>query len=155
MRAMTYAEMRKAANHALLSYRKDALRLRRYDPNAEKKDPRRRAAEPVLTEEEIERILRWKRAIDAVRAGVRAEDPLMERFMVRYFALRVPKNRRQPERARHLQLAAELNVADSTLYKWKDSILQRVVAAALQTGALPGAPGLHTGTGDPGMHTGG
>lgn len=137
MKQMTWMEMREIANAELLRYRRNCVRLRQIDPDTGLPACAHRSLDhPLMTEAEIAEARLWKRAIERVRDAVRQEDPVMARFMVRYFAMRVPKNRRQSERARHMQLADELHVADSTLYKWKESILQRVIAAAIQSGAL-------------------
>ena len=78
----------------------------------------------------------WIRAIDAARAYFRAMNPLKERFMCRLYGLETPLPRNQPVRARMIKLSLELSVAESTLYKWREDILEIVLYAAIESGLI-------------------
>ena len=78
----------------------------------------------------------WSGAIDAARAYFRAIDPLKEQFMVRLFGLETAIPRNQLMRSRMIQLVLELNVSESTLYKWREDILEIVLYAAIESGLI-------------------
>ena len=78
----------------------------------------------------------WIRAIDAARAYFRAMNPLKERFMCRLYGLETPLPRNQPVRARMIKLSLELSVAESTLYKWREDILEILLYAAIEYGLV-------------------
>ena len=81
-------------------------------------------------------MLGWVRAIDAARGYLRAVNPQKERYMVRLFGLDAPLPRGQPVRARLVRLCAEMNVSESTLYKWREDILEIVLYAAMEAGVV-------------------
>ena len=56
--------------------------------------------------------------------------------MTRLFGLDTPLPRSQPTRARMLRLSQELNVSESTLYKWREDILEIVLYAAMEAGVV-------------------
>lgn len=120
METISLTRLRAEAKKQLLSYRKYAMRAYR--------SPELRA--------EGGSIFGWVRAIDAARAYFRAQDPAKERFMSRLFGLDTPIPRGQPTRARMIQLSLELCVSESTLYKWREDILEIVLYAAIETGLL-------------------
>ena len=91
-------------------------------------------------------------AIDAARAYFRTENPLKERFMSRLFGLDTPLPRSQPTRARMIRLSLELSVSESTLYKWREDILEIVLYAAIEAG-LAGLFGLRTSAPEDGAYT--
>jgi hypothetical protein len=78
----------------------------------------------------------WVRAIDATRLYFRTVNPLKERFMCRLFGLETPLPRSQPPRARMIRLSEELCVAESTLYKWQEDIVEIALYAAIEYGLV-------------------
>lgn len=132
--------LRRAAAAELAAYRKNGSIL--HPPASEPRRPKAGAASARHTPAELANMRRWRSVIDSVRMRLRDTCPEKERFMARYFALHAPKSRRQTKRGRHLQLAAELCVSDSTIYLWRREILDLVVAAALAAGlfTLEGEP---------------
>lgn len=81
-------------------------------------------------------VLGWVRAINAARAYFHAINPVKERFMCRLFGLETPLPRSQPVRARMIRLSMELSVSESTLYKWRDDIIEIVLYAAIEYGVV-------------------
>ncbi|MEZ4626850.1 MAG: hypothetical protein R2912_01665 [Eubacteriales bacterium] len=120
MKEITLPRLRAEAKRQLLDYRRNHSRsFRSRAPRAE------RGA-----------ILGWQRAIDATRAYLREENPVKERFMSRIYGLDAPLPRSQPVRARMIRLSFELNVSESTLYKWREDILEVVLYAAIEAGLI-------------------
>ena len=56
--------------------------------------------------------------------------------MCRLFGLETPLPRSQPTRARMIRLSLELSVSESTLYKWREDILEVVLYAAIEYGLI-------------------
>ena len=56
--------------------------------------------------------------------------------MTRLFGLETPLPRSQPTRARMINLGAEMSVSESTLYKWREDILEIVLYAAMEAGVV-------------------
>ena len=56
--------------------------------------------------------------------------------MTRLFGLETPLPRSQPMRARLIRLSGELSVSESTLYKWREDILEIVLYAAMEAGVV-------------------
>ena len=56
--------------------------------------------------------------------------------MCRLFGLDVSLPRSQPVRARMIRLSLELSVGESTLYKWREDILEIVLFAAVEYGLI-------------------
>ena len=120
MKVITLPRLRAEAKRQLLKYRRNHSRsFRSRAPRAE------RGA-----------ILGWQRAIDAARIYLRTGNPVKERFMSRLYGLETPLPRSQPVRARMLRLSFELNVSESTLYKWRADILEVVLYAAIEAGLV-------------------
>ena len=81
-------------------------------------------------------MLAWIRAIDSARIYLRAQNPAKERYMTRLFGLETPLPRSQPMRARLIRLSEEMCVSESTLYKWREDILEVVLYAAMEAGVV-------------------
>ena len=128
MKAITLPRLRAEAKRQLLNYRRNQSRVYR----------------PAALRAERGSVRGWTRAIDAARAYFRTENPLKERFMSRLFGLDTPLPRSQPVRARMIRLSIELSVSESTLYKWREDILEIVLYAAIEAG-LVGLFGLADG----------
>lgn len=126
MKATTLPRLRAEAKRQLLNYRRNNSRVYRCASL--------RAEGGVM--------IGWVRAIDAARAYFRAANPIKERFMSRLFGLETPLPRGQPVRARMIRLSLELSVSESTLYKWREDIMEVVLYAAIESG-LVGLFGLH------------
>ena len=56
--------------------------------------------------------------------------------MVRLFGLETPVPRSRSTRERMLKLAMELCVSESTLYKWREDVLEIVLYAAIDAGVV-------------------
>ena len=120
MKAITLPRLRAEAKRQLLNYRRNQSRVYR----------------PAALRAERGSVRGWTRAIDAARAYFRTENPLKERFMSRLFGLDTPLPRSQPVRARMIRLSIELSVSESTLYKWREDILEIVLYAAIEAGMV-------------------
>ena len=130
MKANTLPNLRMEAKRQLLNYRRNQSRVYRAD----------------ALRAERGAVVGWCRAIDAARAYFRTADPIKERFMSRLFGLDTPLPRSQPSRARMIRLSLELSVSESTLYKWREDILEIVLYAAIEAGVV-GMFGLRDATG--------
>lgn len=120
MKGITLPQLRAEAKRQLLNYRRNNSRVYR--------------SSAIRTEGGA--MLAWVRAIDSARLFLRAHNPTKERFMTRLFGLEAPLPRGQPVRARLTQLCLEMNVAESTLYKWREDILEVVLYAAMEAGVI-------------------
>lgn len=120
MKVNTLPRLRAEAKRQLLGYRRNQSRAYR----------------GAMLREEGGHMRGWVRAIDAARAYLRAANPAKERFMCRLFGLDTPLPRSQPMRARMIKLSLELCVAESTLYKWREDILEIVLYAAIEYGLI-------------------
>ena len=78
----------------------------------------------------------WIAAIDDARTRLRDSRPERERFLVGCYGLDMPRPRGMQMRARLISMSMELNMAESTMYKWRENVLDTVVFCALRTGAL-------------------
>ena len=56
--------------------------------------------------------------------------------MTRLFGLETPLPRNQPTRARMIRLGVEMSVSESTLYKWREDIMEVVLYAAMEAGVV-------------------
>jgi len=120
MKANTLPNLRTEAKRQLLNYRRNQSRVYR----------------AAALRAERGKVIGWCRAIDAARAYFLAADPIKERFMSRLFGLDTPLPRSQPMRARMIRLSLELSVSESTLYKWREDILEIVLYAAIEAGVV-------------------
>ena len=120
MKANTLPNLRMEAKRQLLNYRRNQSRVYR----------------AAALRAERGAVIGWCRAIDAARDYFRAVDPTKERFMSRLFGLDTPLPRSQPMRARMIRLSLELSVAESTLYKWREDIVEIVLYAAMEAGLV-------------------
>ena len=120
MQTISLPRLRAEAKRQLNNYRKNTARIYRC---------------PALRAEGGA-VLEWIRAIDAARAYFRATNPTKERFMSRLFGLDTPIPRNQHMRARMIQLAEELAVSESTLYKWREDLFEIVLYAAIESGLI-------------------
>ena len=120
MGRMTVPRLRAEAKKQLLSYRRNQTRAGRAEY------ARAHGADPSG----------WVRAIDEARAYFHAADATKERFMVRLFGLETPVPRSRSTRERMLKLAMELCVSESTLYKWREDVLEIVLYAAIDAGVV-------------------
>lgn len=120
MKANTLPNLRTEAKRQLLNYRRNQSRVYR----------------AAALRAERGAVVGWCRAIDAARAYFLAADPIKERFMSRLFGLDTPLPRSQPMRARMIRLSLELSVSESTLYKWREDILEIVLYAAIEAGVV-------------------
>ena len=120
MTRITVPRLRAEAKKQLLSYRRNKTRAGRAEyQRAHGTDPSG-----------------WVRAIEEARAYFHAADPTKERFMVRLFGLETPLARNRSTRERLLKLAMELCVSESTLYKWREDVLEVVLYAAIEAGVV-------------------
>lgn len=120
MQTISLSRLRAEAKRQLYNYRKNTARVYR---------------SPALRAENGA-VLEWIRAIDAARAYFRNMDPTKERFMCRLFGLETAIPRNQATRTRMILLGQELNVSESTLYKWREDIFEIVLYAAIEAGLL-------------------
>ena len=120
MKANTLPNLRTEAKRQLLNYRRNQSRVYR----------------AAALRAQRGKVIGWCRAIDAARAYFLAADPVKERFMCRLFGLDTPLPRSQPTRARLIRLSLELSVSESTLYKWREDILEIVLYAAIEAGVV-------------------
>lgn len=91
-------------------------------------------ASHALSERFRER-LRWVWAIERVREHLNGTDAAKEAFFVRYYGLDRPQTRREC-RESVTKLAMSLYCSPATLARWREEILDDLVLAAAQVGAL-------------------
>ncbi len=120
MKVITLPQLRTEAKRQLFNYRRN---------NA-------RAYRAAAVRSQRSTIRGWTRAIDAARGYLRATNPVKERFMSRLYGLDTPLPRSQPLRARMIRLSFELSASESTLYKWREDILEIVLYAAIEAGLV-------------------
>jgi hypothetical protein len=120
MDQITLPRLRAEAKKQLLNYRRNHSRLYR--------------SEALRAEGGAVR--GWVRAIDTARGYFCDLCPTKERFMCRLFGLETPIPRNQTTRERMIKLSLELNVAESTLYKWREDIFEIVLYAAIEAGLI-------------------
>jgi hypothetical protein len=120
MKAISLPQLRAEAKRQLLNYRRNNSRVYRGS----------------AIRAEGGEMLAWVRAIDSARMYLRAQNPAKERFMTRLFGLETPLPRSQPTRARMIRLGQEMCVSESTLYKWREDILEIVLYAAMEAGVV-------------------
>lgn len=85
---------------------------------------------------ELTQMRGWVRAIDRVREKLAAESPRRRCFMDRCFGLDTSVPVSRSSRARIIQLSMDLNISESTAYKWRENILDLVLFAAIEAGVL-------------------
>jgi len=120
MKAISLPHLRAEAKRQLMHYRRNNSRVYR--------------STAIRSEGGV--MLGWVRAIDVARGYLRAVNPQKERYMVRLFGLDAPLPRGQPVRARLVRLCTEMNVSESTLYKWREDIMEIVLYAAMEAGVV-------------------
>ena len=120
MKAISLPQLRAEAKRQLLNYRRNNSRVYRGS----------------AIRAEGGAMLAWVRAIDSARLFLRAQNPAKERYMTRLFGLEAPLPRSQPMRARMIRLSVEMSVSESTLYKWREDILEIVLYAAMEAGVV-------------------
>lgn len=120
MKAISLPQLRAEAKRQLMNYRRNNSRV--YHSSA--------------IRAEGGEMLAWIRAIDSARIYLRAQNPVKERYMTRLFGLETPLPRSQPMRARLIRLSEEMCVSESTLYKWREDILEVVLYAAMEAGVI-------------------
>ena len=120
MSRITVPRLRAEAKKQLLCYRKNKTRAGRAEYQ------RSHGTDPSG----------WVRAVDEARAYFHATDLTKERFMVRLFGLETPLPRSRSTRERMMKLAIELCVSESTLYKWREDVLEIVLYAAIDAGVV-------------------
>lgn len=77
---------------------------------------------------------RWVWAIEQVRCRLSVYAPQKERFFAEYYGLDQPLSAREKRNNRMIRLSMELYTGQSTLYKWKEQILDEIILAATQAG---------------------
>lgn len=120
MKAISLPQLRAEAKRQLMNYRRNNSRVYRSS----------------AIRAEGGEMLAWIRAIDSARIYLRAQNPAKERYMTRLFGLETPLPRSQPMRARLIRLSEEMCVSESTLYKWREDILEVVLYAAMEAGVI-------------------
>jgi len=120
MKAISLPQLRAEAKRQLMNYRRNNSRVYRSS----------------AIRAEGGEMLAWIRAIDSARIYLRAQNPAKERYMTRLFGLETPLPRSQPMRARLIRLSEEMCVSESTLYKWREDILEVVLYAAMEAGVV-------------------
>jgi hypothetical protein len=120
MKAISLPMLRAEAKRQLLNYRRNTSRVYRSS----------------AIRAEGGEMLAWIRVIESARIYLRAQNPAKERFMTRLFGLETPLPRNQSMRARMILLSSEMCVSESTLYKWREDILEIVLYAAMEAGIV-------------------
>ena len=131
MNRITVPRLRAEAKKQLLCYRRNKSRAYKNEAQRAERDQEG-----------------WTRAIDEARAYFRAVNPTKERFMCRMFGLETPVPRCRSARERMIKLGMELTVSESTLYKWREDILEIVLYAAIEAGLITPF-GIRAGERDP------
>lgn len=79
--------------------------------------------------------LRWVWAIERVREHLKRSDATKSAFFTAYYGLDRPMTRRE-QRATLVQLSLSLYASPATLSRWRDEILDDLLLAATQVGAI-------------------
>ena len=79
---------------------------------------------------------RWAWAIEQARELFASTAKKKEQLMVSLYGLDKPIRYPSQPRTMMLLLVSELGMSEPTLYKWREEIIQEVIAAAIQAGAL-------------------
>ena len=80
---------------------------------------------------------RWVWTVERVREWLRLYEPAIEDFFARYYALDGGTPRHARKRGENMvRVSVELHIGVSTLYKWREHVLDQLVLAATQAGAL-------------------
>ena len=146
----TILDMKREAAQALLAYRRMKNTLLLHDapellpeqaetmtlPEEASRAGRRRGQGVPLTVKDLETMRCWVAAVDAARAMLQQLYPLKARFMARCFGLEVAIPRYQSAHQRLTKLALELHIAESTLYKWREDIIELTLFGAIESGVL-------------------
>ncbi|MEG1524502.1 MAG: hypothetical protein RR297_01545 [Clostridia bacterium] len=112
-----YMDLRNEVNHQLLDYRRNRDRLQRgYN----------------LTESERAAMQQWCDAIARAYTYLKRRNPEKARAMIRLFGLHHPVPRYKKTKQRVVHLMNDLNVSESTLYRWRGEIIQLVLLAAVE-----------------------
>jgi hypothetical protein len=120
MEPMTLSQLRAEAKKQLLNYRRNRPRAYR-----------------ALTKQSYRKTARgWVGAIDCARAYFSIVSPAKERFMCRLFGLEKPIPRIKSTRERMIRISIDFGVGESTLYKWREDILEIVLYAAIEAGLI-------------------
>lgn len=120
MYASALTKVKQTAAKQLASYRKSKALL----------------ASHTLKAQERAQLARWTQAIEGARAILHDAMPEKERAMTRLFGLDAPTPRHLRAHTRLIRLSMDMNVSESTLYKWRNEILLLVMGAAIETGAV-------------------
>ena len=133
--------LKKEAARQLFAYRQQAALLRRQSRKREG-EPGRRPGLPIpeLTAGEWAQLRLWRRIIERTEAYLKQTDPVLYRFMGRYFGLHSPINRRRSKRIRHFEIMEEFHISDSSVYKWRARVVELTVLEAVRTGKIRIAP---------------
>lgn len=127
-------ELKKEAARQLFSYRQQATMLRRHGRKKEgERATRLRAPDPALSPEEWAYLRLWRRIVERTEAYLKETDPVLYRFMVRYFGLHSPINRRRSKRLRHFEIMEEFHISDSSVYKWRAKVVELTVLEAVRS----------------------
>jgi len=78
----------------------------------------------------------WVWAVERVRADLKAKAPEKERFFARLYHLDAASPGTPGRASDMVKLSLELNVSQSTLYKWREAILADLLMAAVQARVL-------------------
>jgi len=128
-------ELKKEAARQLFAYRQQAAQLRRHSRRKEEQQVRRLGLpDPELTAEEWAYLRLWRRIVERTEGYLKQTDPVLYRFMGRYFGLHSPINRRRSKRLRHFEIMEEFHISDSSVYKWRAKVVELTVLEAVRTG---------------------
>ncbi len=146
---MLLSEMKRRTEEELKCYRRTKEMLHEYEldhkPQTEPgmrinrgwhTDPT--AAEAIQVVEPtgaIQRMRGWVWAIEETFCMYLQTDPNKARVMQCFYCLD-GKSRSSTESGKRLKLMEEMSISEPTLYRWREEILQSVMAGAIQAGVL-------------------
>ncbi|MDO4543389.1 MAG: hypothetical protein Q4C01_02445 [Clostridia bacterium] len=118
-------EGRRIADREALKYRERLAYIRGFEQGMGENTP--------ISSKYVE-ARKWVWVIERVRAKLACYSPQKEKFFAEYYGLDRPLSKYETKRSRIYKIAAALYVGESTLYKWKEQILDDMLLAAVQAG---------------------
>ena len=120
MKRSALLELKVLAKRQLLNYRRNKAKIAAHD----------------LSAREEEEAQGWICAVDGARRLLRESMPEKEKAVSRLFGLDHPIPRYQPVRERIIKLSMDYCVAESTMYGWREDMINLVLMAGAEGGLL-------------------
>ena len=120
-------DWRKMADYEARQYRKYRAYARGYEQEMTAETP----VSPRYTH-----CSNWAWAVERVRAMLSVYEPDVERFFAYYYELDAPLPRNLTPGGAAIRAGMKLHVSRSVIYKWRERVLDALILAATQAGAM-------------------